>query len=346
MVALKRMTSELIGRLCGAAARRDPRARSAPRRCSATPATSSSRRTPAPSAPCSRRWRTATSCAATVTVRAQQVQREQLDRAARRARGPRRPTPLEPWLRGAYTAAPDDASRLRVVVDQVASLTDTSALAWHARLVRDDDRGTPRDRRRGAAAAARRAATECAARVPAGLRPRAGDRPHRRAATAARSSGCASVFPDAVRRRPPTPGSCAAWRWTRRTRATASAAWCWAPRSMPSTAAGAPLMWANGRVSALGFYERLGWDAVGEEFSYGPADLPHYVIRLEPVGAPPYSVRRRLPPLTLSGHQLRTGGEACPGGFATRTSPRSVSGCRSSRWSATTSHCATPAAAG
>ena len=29
---------------------------------------------------------------------------------------------------------PDDAARLRVVVDQVASLTDASALAWHARL--------------------------------------------------------------------------------------------------------------------------------------------------------------------------------------------------------------------
>lgn len=43
-------------------------------------------------------------------------------------------------------------------------------------------------------------------------------------------------------------------------------------------ATGAPLMWAYGRVSALGFYEHLGWRAVGEEFRYGPADLPHYVI--------------------------------------------------------------------
>jgi GNAT superfamily N-acetyltransferase len=41
---------------------------------------------------------------------------------------------------------------------------------------------------------------------------------------------------------------------------------------------GAPLMWANGRTSALAFYERLGWVAVGEEFIYGPADIPHFVI--------------------------------------------------------------------
>ncbi|MCD4527214.1 deoxyguanosinetriphosphate triphosphohydrolase [Nocardioides sp. cx-173] len=35
-----------------------------------------------------------------------------------------------------WAAAPDDAARLRVVVDQVASLTDASAVAWHARLRR------------------------------------------------------------------------------------------------------------------------------------------------------------------------------------------------------------------
>jgi GNAT superfamily N-acetyltransferase len=42
--------------------------------------------------------------------------------------------------------------------------------------------------------------------------------------------------------------------------------------------AGAPLLWANGRVSALEFYRRLGWEAVGEEFDYGPATLAHRVI--------------------------------------------------------------------
>ena len=34
-----------------------------------------------------------------------------------------------------WRAAPDDAARLRVVVDQVASLTDPAAVDWHGRLV-------------------------------------------------------------------------------------------------------------------------------------------------------------------------------------------------------------------
>ena len=43
---------------------------------------------------------------------------------------------LEPWLQDAYAQAPDDAGRLRVVIDQVASLTDVSIISWHRRLVR------------------------------------------------------------------------------------------------------------------------------------------------------------------------------------------------------------------
>ena len=34
-----------------------------------------------------------------------------------------------------WAAAADDPARLRVVIDQVASLTDASAVAWHSRLV-------------------------------------------------------------------------------------------------------------------------------------------------------------------------------------------------------------------
>jgi len=45
------------------------------------------------------------------------------------------PAALEPALRPAYLAAAEDAARLRVVIDQVASLTDVSARGGHHRLV-------------------------------------------------------------------------------------------------------------------------------------------------------------------------------------------------------------------
>lgn len=41
---------------------------------------------------------------------------------------------LDPWLRPTYQQASDDAQRRRVIIDQVASLTDVSILAWHARM--------------------------------------------------------------------------------------------------------------------------------------------------------------------------------------------------------------------
>ena len=44
------------------------------------------------------------------------------------------PGTLEPVFRPGYAAAGSDQGRLRVVVDQIASLTDTSAIAWHRRL--------------------------------------------------------------------------------------------------------------------------------------------------------------------------------------------------------------------
>jgi dGTPase len=46
----------------------------------------------------------------------------------------RGPAELMPAYRADFEAAPDDAGRLRVVIDQVASLTDASAVVWHARL--------------------------------------------------------------------------------------------------------------------------------------------------------------------------------------------------------------------
>jgi dGTPase len=45
-----------------------------------------------------------------------------------------RPERLEPLFRASYETAADDATRRRVVIDQVASLTDGSARAWAAEL--------------------------------------------------------------------------------------------------------------------------------------------------------------------------------------------------------------------
>ncbi|MFG3686646.1 deoxyguanosinetriphosphate triphosphohydrolase [Micromonospora sp. NPDC047740] len=48
----------------------------------------------------------------------------------------RAPDALDPVFAPLWREAPDDLARLRVVIDQVASLTDPAALAWHVRLVR------------------------------------------------------------------------------------------------------------------------------------------------------------------------------------------------------------------
>jgi len=42
---------------------------------------------------------------------------------------------LEPMYQADFAEAADDQQKTRVIVDQVASLTDQSALAWHERLV-------------------------------------------------------------------------------------------------------------------------------------------------------------------------------------------------------------------
>ncbi|MGW0712895.1 deoxyguanosinetriphosphate triphosphohydrolase [Streptomyces sp. NPDC002643] len=48
----------------------------------------------------------------------------------------RAPEGLEPQFRALFDAAPDDRARKRVIVDQIASLTDTSARTLHAGLTR------------------------------------------------------------------------------------------------------------------------------------------------------------------------------------------------------------------
>ena len=44
------------------------------------------------------------------------------------------PATLDPVFQPAWDAAANDQERRRVIIDQLASLTDTSALAWHDRL--------------------------------------------------------------------------------------------------------------------------------------------------------------------------------------------------------------------
>jgi dGTPase len=131
--ALKRATSELIGRLVGAAAEATRAGGAGPRRRYAG-------RLVVPE-------RARAECAAlkAVTyhyvmsrsgVRAEQERERTLvaelaDWLTRRA-----PECLQPAFAEAYTDAPDESTRLRVVVDQVASLTDTSLRAWHRRACR------------------------------------------------------------------------------------------------------------------------------------------------------------------------------------------------------------------
>ena len=91
--------------------------------------------------------------------------------------------------------------------------------------------------------------------------------------------GCASVFPSAYPEEP------AAWQL--RGMAVAAhqqgtglgAQVLLAAVDVVRQAAG-PLLWANARVSALGFYERLGFSIVGSVFTHGPLKLPHKVIVL------------------------------------------------------------------
>jgi dGTPase len=62
-------------------------------------------------------------------ARQREVLTELVDRLCRRA-----PDGLDPVFGPLWKAAPDDAGRLRVVIDQVASLTDPTAVAWHRDL--------------------------------------------------------------------------------------------------------------------------------------------------------------------------------------------------------------------
>jgi len=130
--AVKNLTSELIGRFCGAAERATR---------AAAGSTAISRYAADLEVPRQQRME----CALLKGVTAYYVMgREGALAAQARERAvlidlalalsSEAPGALDPMFRPEYVAAGSDAARLRVIVDQVASLTDTSALAWHARF--------------------------------------------------------------------------------------------------------------------------------------------------------------------------------------------------------------------
>jgi dGTPase len=82
------------------------------------------------------------------------------------------PATLDPALRQAYDSAGVDHARLRVVIDQIASLTDTSAIAWHQRLCR-----APRRRPGGAASREPGPPTDGPAAAPSGAARPVSDKP-------------------------------------------------------------------------------------------------------------------------------------------------------------------------
>jgi dGTPase len=129
--AVKNLTSELIGRFCGAAeqATRPP---------AAPPLTRYAADLQVP-----RRQRLECAMLKGVTAHyvmsrpgaaaAQAVERELIcELTSAVADGA--PATLDPMLATAFATASDDAARRRVVIDQIASLTDTSAVSWHQRI--------------------------------------------------------------------------------------------------------------------------------------------------------------------------------------------------------------------
>jgi dGTPase len=131
VAAVKNLTSELIGRFCDAAL-------TATRQAGSTPL---SRYAADLVVPGKQRLECALLKGVTAyyvmgrtgAVASQARERQVLTELAS-ALADRAPGALDPMFRADYESAGSDAARLRVVVDQVASLTDTSATAWHAKL--------------------------------------------------------------------------------------------------------------------------------------------------------------------------------------------------------------------
>jgi dGTPase len=135
LAALKNLTSELIGRLCGAALRATLEA--------AGPGPHSRY---AADLAVPRRHRLECALLKGLTARfvmnrpvvlARQARQRELIAELAAAVHAGAPATLEPALRPAYAQAGPEEARWRVVIDQIASLTDTSAIAWHDRLCRE-----------------------------------------------------------------------------------------------------------------------------------------------------------------------------------------------------------------
>jgi dGTPase len=133
VAAVKNLTSELIGRFCGAAQRATLSAQSPPL----------ARYEAELDVPRQQRLECALLKGVTAlyvmgrrgAVALQAREREVLvELAAALAR--RAPGALDPMFRAEFESAGTDAARQRVIVDQIASLTDTSALGWHAKWCR------------------------------------------------------------------------------------------------------------------------------------------------------------------------------------------------------------------
>ena len=135
LAALKHLTSELIGRFCGSA--QEATLKAAEGRFPLT------RYAAGLVVPRQQRLECALLKAVTAhfvmsrkgVAARQAAERELISELAAAVRAGA-PDTLDPLLRPGYLAADSDQARLRVVVDQIASLTDTSAIAWHDRLCR------------------------------------------------------------------------------------------------------------------------------------------------------------------------------------------------------------------
>ena len=128
--AVKNLTSELIGRLCRAAERATRRAGQPLSRYAADLAVPGQQRLECALL----KGVTAHYVMSREGVVAAQARERQLIAELADAVLAGAPATLEPMFRPGFESAADDRSRLRIVIDQIASLTDTSALSWHHRL--------------------------------------------------------------------------------------------------------------------------------------------------------------------------------------------------------------------